>query len=207
MVDELIQWSVAAEVHQGEEQSGDHHFIKRLNGSLLIGAIDGLGHGQEAAEASRAVVAVLEAHCDQPLESLFRICHKGLAGTRGVVMTLASLNSVDQSLTWAGVGNVEGRLLRADKESSHPEETLLLRSGVVGYNLPSTLTVSTLQIFGGDVLILATDGIRADFATKLHIGRSAYQIANDILARHAKGTDDALVVVARYRGGRGQSET
>lgn len=205
MVHEFIEWGVATQIHEGEDLSGDQYVIQPLTGAFLIAAIDGVGHGPEAASASRAAAAVLEANPGQPLVTLFTACHEALAGTRGVVMTLASIDPSDQSLTWVGVGNVEGRLLRADKTSSHPEETLLLRSGVVGHNLPSTLNISTLQVFNRDVLILATDGIRPDFASKLHIGRSAYQIANDILARHSKGTDDALVVVAKYRGGESSS--
>lgn len=201
MAEELIQWGTAAEIFEGEEQSGDQYLIKPLPNRLLIAAMDGVGHGLEAAQASRAAIAILEANPEQPLEALIRACHKGLKRTRGVVMTLALIDIAAQTVTWAGVGNVEGRLLRADKESSHPEETLLLRGGIIGHNLPATITVSTLQIFHGDALILATDGISADFANQLHIGRSAHEIANDVLARHYKGSDDALVVVARYRGG------
>jgi hypothetical protein len=205
MPEELVQWSIASQIHQGEDQSGDQHFIKRLNGKLLIGAIDGIGYGKNAAEASRAAVSILDANANLPLDELFELCHEGLANTRGVVMTLALIDSEEETLTWAGVGNVEGRLLRADKESSHPEETLMLRPGVVGHNLPTSLAISSLQIFKYDVLILATDGIHPDFASQLHIGRSANQIANDILERHSRGTDDALVVVARFRGGQSPS--
>lgn len=201
MLDELIQWGAATEIHRGEDLSGDQYLVKPLASKMLIAVVDGVGHGAEAATASQTAISALEANAEQSIDALFKACHRKLAGSRGVVMTVALIDSALHSLTWAGVGNVEGRLLRADKESSHPEETLLLRSGVVGHNLPSTLNVSTLQVFKGDVLILATDGIRADFTTRLHIGRSAHQIANDILSRHNKGTDDALVVVARYRGG------
>lgn len=197
----FVEWGVAAQILKGENLSGDQHLIRQLAGRYLIAAIDGVGHGPEAAAAGRAAVEAIEVDPERPLNILFFDCHNALGETRGVVMTLAILDYRAKKLTWAGVGNVEGRLLRADKESSHPEETLLLRSGIIGHNLPSSLNITTLPIFSRDVLILATDGIRSDFATRLHTGRSAYQIANDVLARYSKGTDDALVVVAKYRGG------
>src|SRR5438093_709986 len=53
----------------------------------------------------------------------------------------------------------------------------------------------------GDTLIFATDGISSEFARGIPWGLSPQEIANSVCARHFKGTDDALVLVARYRGG------
>jgi len=58
----------------------------------------------------------------------------------------------------------------------------------------------------GDLLIFATDGIREGFAEGLPTDATPQQLADQILARSGKGTDDALVVVARYAGaGRGKA--
>jgi phosphoserine phosphatase RsbX len=198
---DLIEWAVAAHIHAGETRSGDHYVVCLLADQALVAVLDGIGHGAEAAQASQLAGQVLEASAGRPLVASFKACHDALRGTRGVVMTLAQIDRARDRLSWVGVGNVEGRLLRADKDSSHPEETLLLRSGVVGHGLPSTMMVASLQIFKGDTLLLATDGIHPAFASKLSISRSAHDIANDILARHYKGSDDALVLAVKYRGG------
>ena len=50
-------------------------------------------------------------------------------------------------------------------------------------------------------LIFATDGIRGGFAEGLPTDATPQELADHILARHGKGTDDALVLVARYAGG------
>jgi hypothetical protein len=71
-----------------------------------------------------------------------------------------------------------------------------LRGGVVGYQLPA-LRASVRPISPGDLLVFATDGIRAEFAQGLVLGDPPQQIADGILARHLKGNDDALVLVAR----------
>lgn len=201
MIDKIVEWSIAIQVREGEDMSGDHYLICRVADRILMAVVDGIGHGPEAARASRLAVSVLEAHADESLVSLFALCHKELRSTRGVVMSLALLDSSDDSMTWLGVGNVGGRLLRTDKTSIYSEEELLTYSGVVGHEIPAMLVFSVLPIFKGDVLVLATDGISYEFAKSVFTGRSAHQIANDILSKHSKGIDDALVMVVKYQKG------
>jgi hypothetical protein len=114
-------------------------------------------------------------------------------------MTLVSFNVLDGIMAWLGVGNVEGVLLRAAGAASPPRKTLLLREGVVSYQLPP-LRTSSLPIMSGDTLVLATDGIRSDFAQGLAWNGSPQQIANGILAQYSRGTDHALALVVRYLG-------
>jgi negative regulator of sigma-B (phosphoserine phosphatase) len=52
----------------------------------------------------------------------------------------------------------------------------------------------------GDVLILATDGIGSYSLDGMAVVEPATKIAKSILARCARETDDALVLVARCRG-------
>ena len=72
--------------------------------------------------------------------------------------------------------------------------------GVVGFQLPTIRSV-VVPVAEGDMLIFATDGISSEFARGIPWGLSPQEIANSVCARHFKGTDDALVLVARYRGG------
>src|SRR5256885_762901 len=179
--------------------SGDLHVVARFAGGVLVALLDGLGHGEEAAAASRAALPVLHDHAgDSPLLLVPR-CHDALRRTRGVVMSLASFRTADSSMTWTGIGNVEGILLRARGDPDHPDASISVRGGVVGYQLPP-LRAETLPVFPGDTLIMATDGIRSGFATGLAIENSPQEIAESILARFARGTDDAHIVVARYLG-------
>jgi hypothetical protein len=71
---------------------------------------------------------------------------------------------------------------------------------VVGYQMPP-LRATSLSVSPGDTLIMATDGIRSGFTSGLTLAGSLQEIADSILALHCKGSDDALVVVARYVGG------
>src|SRR5206468_7024586 len=91
-------------------------------------------------------------------------------------------------------------LLRANRPAKTAPERVLMRGGIVGYELPE-LRSSTLSVSTGDLLIFATDGIRDGFANGLDHGDTPQHLADDILERHFKGTDDALVLVVRYLGG------
>ena len=197
---ELLEWSVASRARQGEELSGDHYYICPGSDRFLVAAIDGIGHGPDAALASRLAVSVLEANRGRSLPHLFDICHRALRITRGVVMSMALLNESNHTMTWLAVGNVQGRLLRMQRGPDQAAEELFLRSGVVGHNLPSTLGVTVLPIAKGDMLVLATDGIHDDFARNILMDRSTQEIADGILGRYANGVDDALVLVARMGG-------
>ena len=194
-----IEWGVATQAKTGQTASGDLQVVEPFSGGVLVGAVDGLGHGREAAEAARLAANTLAGHADQPVASLVRRCHNALLETRGVVMSLTSFNSVDCTITWTGVGNVAAMLLRIGPTDHSRRESLLLRGGVVGFQLPA-LSEEVLPVAPGDTLLLATDGVRPGFAEGLVLGPSPQELAERILAQHLKGSDDALVLVAQFLG-------
>jgi negative regulator of sigma-B (phosphoserine phosphatase) len=143
---------------------------------------------------------VLAAEPSRDPGQLIEACHRALAHTRGAVMTIAWFDVDAGRLSWTGVGNVEGRLVRAASGARVPTEGALTKGGVVGYNLP-TIRVTGTALEAGDVIVLATDGIDSGFARAIVAGGTAQAIADRILAGHGKRSDDALVVVVRYRAG------
>ena len=196
----IVDWAWAGAALGGGE-SGDCHVVAARPQGALFAAIDGLGHGVEAAEAARAAAAILHAHAPLPVAELVAKCHEGLRQTRGAVMSLAALDTRVATLEWCGIGNVESVLFRAAPGAGRARESLACPGGVVGYRLP-TMRVTSVPIRPHDVLVMATDGIREDFSELLDFGDDAQLMADTIFARHAKGSDDALVLVVRYLGAR-----
>lgn len=194
----LLDWSWAGTALEGDE-SGDVLVVAELDPGVLVGVVDGLGHGVEAAAAARTAARILRSFAGEPLVALVERCHEALRRSRGAVMSLAWFDGRAPWMTWGGIGNVEGLLLRATR-AARPRESIVLRGGIVGYRLPS-LHAATLAVSPGDVLILATDGIHEGFGEDVVPGAAPQEIADSILARHGRGTDDALVLVARYLGG------
>jgi phosphoserine phosphatase RsbX len=191
-----LQVGVATRPLSGETRSGDLAVALEFADGALVGAIDGLGHGDAAADASERALEALREAPDGPLPALFETCHGALVGTRGAVMTLASFDFSAGELWWFGVGNVEARLVRADR--TERAEAPMLLGGVVGQALPG-IRPSHHRLHRGDILLLATDGVGPDFAAVRALG-SVDGIASRILAEHGRHEDDALVVVARYLG-------
>jgi phosphoserine phosphatase RsbX len=184
---------------EGERESGDRYVVREFPGGTLVAAVDGLGHGGEAAHAARIASAELEDDPGAGLPQLFERCHRRLKRTRGVVMSVATFNHAESSMSWLGVGNVEGFLVRAGAEVRSGTDAILLLGGVVGYNLPR-LRPSTTSVTPGDTVILATDGVEHGYLERLDRQRKPQELADEILASHGRSSDDALVVVARYTG-------
>src|SRR5437879_2735785 len=135
----LIDWGVAARPMPGETRSGDLHVVAPFPRGVLVAVLDGLGHGDEAADAAASAAEVLIRHASEPLVPLMLRCHEALRATRGVAMSLASF-VVDAALSWIAVGNVQAALFKAGPSVGRAQESMLLRSGVVGYRLPPLRT-------------------------------------------------------------------
>ena len=195
----FLEWGVATQAVPGQTVSGDLALVQPFAHGALIAVVDGLGHGEEATAAARIAVNVLREKADQSVIALVQRCHKALIPTRGAVMTLVSFNALRDTASWLSVGNVAGALLRADTRAWPPFEAALLRGGVVGYQLPA-LHASVVVVSPGDLFILATDGIGSGFDRNVVRTDTPQQIADRIMSRHFKGTDDALVLAARFLG-------
>ncbi len=197
---DVIESAAAVFTLPGQAESGDRHAMVGVPNGMVAAVIDGLGHGREAAAAAERAVDCVERHAgEESLISLAKRCHTALTGSRGAVMNLACFDANEGTLTWLGIGNVEGRLLLKTTSSGYVKQNLLLRPGVVGQRLPSLQTAVT-RVQPGDMIIFATDGIAPDFADEIRGDGSVTDIAERIISRYCKKTDDALALVARYLG-------
>lgn len=194
-----LEIGVAVRPFAGATVSGDHYAVCEFPGGVLAVVADGLGHGPEAALAAHLAVSTAEATPDQPLQRLFQLCHEALTATRGAAIAIVSIDLSTQIITWASVGNVDVVLYRSAMENYHARESVLMRSGVVGQRLPSIRPVS-LRIKRDDTLIFVTDGISSVFQDRVKPTLPPQILADEILTNHGKATDDALVLVGRWRG-------
>jgi phosphoserine phosphatase RsbX len=195
----MLEYGIAKYVLPGQGESGDHHIVCCTRNGILIAAIDGIGHGEEAANVSKTAAALLRSSAEEPIISLVEQCHEKLRATRGVVLSLAFVDHDYGMMTWLGVGNVQGVLMRSNSNKGNAQESLLLRAGVVGSQLPA-LQATVLPIARGDTLFFATDGVRSDFSNTLSARENPQRAADRILEQYRSGNDDALVLVARLTG-------
>lgn len=188
-----IAWGAAGRALPGQAVSGDLHLVEPTEDGFLIAVVDGIGHGSEAAAAAGIVIDMLRNYAEEPAVTLVKRCHDALTYARGAVMTVATLHPNDGRLTLLGVGNVEAVMFRESGQGKVPIHRAVLRGGIVGYQLPR-LQTQKLRAAPGDLIVFATDGIGAGFTECVAPGGTPQQIAERILERHFKGTDDALAL-------------
>lgn len=194
-----LEWGTAAAPHPTQDVSGDVAVVIPASEGILVAAIDGLGRGNVAAGAAQVARETLYEAASADLVALAHRCHRALARTRGAALALAYLSTSASTVTWLGIGTVEGRLITGTRRAStaSANASLRLHPGVVGHHLP-VIGTDTLDIHRGDVLILATDGVGSRFGEALNVSGSPQRIAERILAEHWTVADDGLVLVVRY---------
>ncbi|MDQ1535859.1 MAG: phosphoserine phosphatase RsbX [Actinomycetota bacterium] len=194
-----VEWSVAVRPKAGEHHCGDHYAIVALARGAVLAVIDGLGHGPEAAHAARLAADTVTAHAEASPDDILMCCHEELRRTRGAAVSLAVVHVDGDTLSWLGVGNVEGVLWPGAGARVTRRARLLTRSGVVGLRLPR-LHTDQVSLAAGDLLVLATDGVGAGFALPTAWPWWPSSLATELLFTHGRHDDDALVLVARYVG-------
>lgn len=194
-----MEWGSTTRFRAGNATGGDLGVVATVPNGTLVAAIDGAGHGPEAARAAAAAADVIRSFAGADLRLLLRDCNEALRPTRGAALSIAFLSFPSEQLTWVGIGNVEGRLVRRVPKQRRTHVSLPLISGVLGRGLPH-ITPTTVDVTRGDVLILATDGISTSFADQLVPTGRPEEIAEQIAAAHGTSADDKLVLVVRYLG-------
>ncbi len=196
-----MEWAVASRPRPGEHVSGDQSIAIGIDGgAALFGVLDGLGHGPAAATAALTAVDALRGAHSERLEVLVQLCHRMLGGTRGVAMTLARIDFQAGQLSWTGIGNVSANLVAKTVSGTQVRSSARLTGGIVGYRIPEISPAQVVPIRTGDLLVIVSDGITEDHLDHIDFAAPAIDIADQILSKHAKETDDALVLAARHRG-------
>ena len=190
-----LRWAERSRPIPGELESGDLHLVVPFPGGALLAVVDGLGHGQEAAAAARLATDTLRVNPARRPADQIADCHAALKGSRGAAMLVVSVSFTPPAISWAGVGNVEGWQVGRGGRAA-----LLSRPGVVGYQIPAPAERNR-ALAPGDLLVLASDGISAGFIDLIAPDCDLEQTASAVLSTHARASDDALVLLARYGTG------
>jgi len=191
-----LSYGVATQAMQNERVSGDQWFVKKFSDAILVAVIDGLGHGKKAADSAKKIIEVL--NTSQEEDTLFDIinrCHESLQGSRGAVLMLAKIQK-NYEVTWMNVGNILG--LHWIKKTQK-KDVLLPQGGVVGFRLPLLRSESFIA-HPGDMLIIATDGLKNHFIQDDFHHTSPQKVADEFFKKYRKLEDDALIFVLSWEG-------
>ena len=178
----------------GELVSGDSTYYDFMQDSLRVFLGDGLGHGPEAfAAVQTAISAMKQSNANTPSDIL-RHLHAASKKTRGLVATVAIFHFKEKQWAICGIGNIATR--------SHfiTPKNYMSYNGVVGMNIPNTLSEQVVKHERGQTIIMCSDGIKTRWELNKFAGIFRYDLsilAAAIYKDFGRKTDDTSVLVAR----------
>lgn len=181
----------------GEEISGDAWATAQNSGRTLLLVADGLGHGPQAAQASREAVRIFQANLGKSPKEIVEAAHAALRSTRGAALAIAEVDFEQLTVRFAGVGNISGTILAQEKTNS-----LVSYNGTVGHE------VRKIQEFvypwpKGGLLVMHSDGLATQWRLDRYPGLVAKHpslIAGVLYRDFNRGRDDVTVLVVREGG-------
>ncbi|MBA2649490.1 MAG: SpoIIE family protein phosphatase [Legionella sp.] len=192
-----IKYAVIFEALAGETACGDQYLVKEFDDFTLLVVVDGLGHGEDAALAAKKAIKTVDNNANAPLETIFKLCAQALADTRGAAMTIVRIDNACPSVHYKCIGNITGIYWHIGERAKLKKDSFLFENGIVGSCSPMVLPTRHLNLSSGDVIILATDGIKANFTDEPPQWKSPKQIADEIFTNYRNKGDDGLILVAQ----------
>lgn len=182
----------------GEQECGDAGWAAAIDDGVLLMLIDGLGHGEAAAEAADTAVQTLAALAasspGMPPPTLAMHLHAALQRTRGAAVAIARIDAHAGQLQFAGVGNI-ACCTSLDGQRRH----LVSINGIVGHNLRKVQAFDTAWQ-DEMVLILHSDGLTSRWSLDPYPGleQAHPALIAAVLYRDCyRGRDDVSVMVLR----------
>jgi len=177
------------------KECGDAVGFWQLDGTTVLYVIDGLGHGPKAEAAAQAAIASLEPQATKSFQKIFSDADEALRSTRGVAMGVARIDESSGLLTYAGIGNTRIVFGKQRMKSFYSSP------GIVGGGY-GHLDEEQHRLMDGDMVLMYTDGLTTEinfgaYDTALHANPA--RLAERILHDASRGTDDAGVLVYRYK--------
>lgn len=179
----------------GQDVSGDAWAFRRSGRWQRICLVDGLGHGPLAATASAEALAVFRAARESDSTTdILRQAHTALKSTRGAVMAVIAIDTMTNSASFAGVGNIAGVIFGGDRP-----QHLSSIEGTIGYSVRS-FREHEVAWTPESTVILNTDGLTSRWNLARSPGLLTRHPALTAAVLHrdfARDLDDSTVVVAK----------
>jgi serine/threonine protein phosphatase PrpC len=186
--------AAATRPHPAEKVNGDAWTLEQTGDVYRLTVVDGLGHGQLAHDAAARALEVLRARPELDPTAALKLCHDALRGTRGAAVSIVKVDLAAGKVVFAGVGNVEARVLRDGRE----ERPIAFR-GIVGVALPSVRAFE-YPLEGVRLVLLHSDGVSSRLRTEALAAVEPDALTGAVealLAEWGRPTDDATIVALR----------
>lgn len=200
-IEELKQAATIAAISiakQGQDMCGDGYFFdfdsKRRLLEILV--LDGLGHGQAANEATEEAKNVYSKRSSQIPSMILTDLNENIKKTRGAVGMSLHYDFANSKLTYCGVGNISGRLIKMNKVKN-----FFSHNGIIGHTMPAHIHDQEVEWATGELLVLNSDGIFTRWNISGYPKIQNYDpllLAACIYRDFCRKTDDVTVLVSKH---------
>lgn len=183
--------------YPGETVSGDAWALRFEPDALVIGVIDGLGHGPEAADAATAGRRAFVQTAGASPEAIIVALHDALQKTRGAAVAAARIDTAQRQVAFAGIGNIGAAIV-----SSAGRHNLVSHNGIVGGAVRRVHQFTYEWPAAPALLVMHSDGLSERWDLERYPGalaRDPALIAGLLYRDHGRARDDATVAVVRQR--------
>lgn len=192
--DTNVTIGVAEKELASETVSGDAWGIHFGDSSVSVMLADGLGHGPQAAEASKEAVAAFDRYGHLGPAAFLERAHSSLRATRGAAVSVAALNFETREVCYGGLGNVAGWLVGPARM-----QAMVSHNGTLG------LSVRRYQEFKyswpeNGFLVMHSDGLVTNWEISPQArNRHPSVIAAALYRDSSRGRDDVCVLVIKQK--------
>jgi anti-sigma regulatory factor (Ser/Thr protein kinase) len=180
----------------GEEESGDGWAVAGDAAGVTLLAVDGLGHGPEAAKAAAGAIGALAKASGAAPASVVEAAHQDLRITRGAALAVGRIDLANDELRFAGIGNIAAAVFDGEVRRQ-----LVSHNGIVGHNMRKVQEF-VVPCGRGAVCTMHSDGIHTQWDLASYPGlylRNPALVAAILMRDFIRRRDDAMVLVVRRR--------
>jgi anti-sigma regulatory factor (Ser/Thr protein kinase) len=180
--------------YPGEIECGDSWAFGLKSGVPTLLAVDGSGHGPQAASAAQRAVEAFEKGDQMDSVRIMETIHRALAPTRGAAVAVARVDREARLVRFSGIGNISAAVV-----SEGSTKRMISHNGTAGH-VASRIREFTYPFAGSPTVLLHSDGVSAKWELEAYPGLAVCRpsvIAGVISRDFRRSTDDALIVVMR----------
>jgi len=182
----------------GQHTSGDGFYQQPDKRYLKLLVADGLGHGPEANAAVNAAVNSFQTINSESPVDILRHLHADIRKTRGMVGMVAILDLEDRKLQIAGIGNISAKFFSPAGQI----KTHVSYNGIIGHNIPNTISAQEISFGEYSMLIFCSDGIKSRWDLSKYTGITKCDpivLSAALYKDFSRRTDDTSVIVVKFR--------
>lgn len=162
MSDTALNVATYQKPKQGNYYCGDSFIYNETENNFICALADGLGSGELAKDASKAVMQVIEENPDDTIRSLIEKCNRVLDGKRGVVLGILRIDKKEGTYAYSSIGNIGIVVVDGSGKKSR---NIPLPGFLAGY--PRELRVKRGDLEKGMRFLVFSDGVDERKLSKL----------------------------------------